>query len=251
MTPMRYVRAPDHVSACDLGPATVLLDYRTGAVKVLTGLAARWWAELATTGDTHTPTTMDGTSALALLGQLHTAGLLVAAELPRPWPAPVAGRPLTPSWGTQTVDAGRTPIPSVPYCDLLVAAAALVVVLAVAYVGPAQFRMARITRLLTRAIRRTFDPAGADQARQAVHAVRRVGLLAPGRVACLEESAAVALMLALSRQRVTWCHGVAADPICLHAWVETGGQPVAEPQSTYRYTALRTIPEQVTGDDQN
>lgn len=250
MTP-RYVHAPDHVSACDLGPATVLLDYRTGAVKVLTGPAARWWAELATTGDTHTPSTMDRASARALLGQLHAAGLLAAADRPRPWPAPVAGRPLTPSWGTQTVDAGRTPIPSVPYRALPLAAVALVVVLAVAHVGPAGLRMARITRLLTRATRRTLGPASADRARQAVHSVRHVGLLAPGRVACLEESAAVALMLAASRQRVTWCHGVAADPICLHAWVETDGQPVAEPRSTYRYTALRTIPEQVTGDDQN
>lgn len=250
MTP-RYVRAPDHVSACDLGPATVLLDYRTGAVKVLTGQAARWWAELATTGDTGTPTTMDRASARALLGQLHGAGLLAAADRPRPWPAPVVGRPLTPSWGTQTVNAGRTPIPSVPYRALPLAALALVVILAVEHIGPARFRMARITHLLSRATRRTVTFASTDQARHAVHAVRRVGLLAPGRVACLEESAAVALMLAASRQRVTWCHGVIADPICLHAWVETDGQPVAEPESTHRYTALRTIPEQLTGDGQN
>ncbi len=123
-------------------------------------------------------------------------------------------------------DAGRTPIPPVPYRALPLAAVALVVVLAVAHVGPAQFRMARITRLLARATWRTLGrPASADQARQAVHAVRRVGLLAPGRVACLEESAAVTLMLALFRQRVTWCHGVAADPICLHAWVRLAVNP--------------------------
>ncbi|MGH3942241.1 MAG: lasso peptide biosynthesis B2 protein [Pseudonocardiaceae bacterium] len=229
----------------------MLLDYRTGSVKVLTGPAARWWAELATTGDTHTPTTMDRASERVLLSQLHVAGLLVAVERPRSWPAPVAGRPLKPSWGTQTVDAGRIPIPSVPYRTLPLAAVALVIVLVVAHLGPARFRMARIMRLLTWTTRRMLGPASADRACQAVHAVRRVGLLAPSRVACLEESATVALMLSASRQQVTWCHGVAADPIRLHAWVENDGQPVAEPKSTYRYTALRTIPEQVTGDDQN
>lgn len=240
MTP-RYVRAPDHVSACDLGPATVLLSYRTGAVKVLTGTAAQWWAELAATGDTGAPTTMDRGAMRALLGQLVTAGLLASADRPRPWPAPVVGRPLVPSWGTQTTQAGRTPIPRVPYRLLPVAAVALVVVLSVGMVGRARFRMARLTRLLTWAARWGLGPATTERTRQAVHAVRRVGLLAPGRVACLEESAAVVLMLAASRRRVTWCHGIAADPIRLHSWVESGGHPVAEPKSTQRYTPLRTI----------
>lgn len=249
MTPPHHVRAPDHVSACDLGPATVLVDYRTGAVTVLTGPAARWWAELAATGDTSAPTALGPASARALLGRLHTAGLLVPAERSRPWPAPVAGRPLVPSWGTQTVQAGRTAIPHVPYRVLPVAAGALAVALAVAHGGRASARMARLTRLLTWVARRMLRPASADRARQAVCAVRRVGLLAPGRVACLEESVAVALMLATSRHQVTWCHGVRADPIRLHAWVETDGQPVAEPESTTHYTALRKIPEQAKGDD--
>ncbi|MGH3827386.1 MAG: lasso peptide biosynthesis B2 protein [Pseudonocardiaceae bacterium] len=129
------------------------------------------------------------------------------------------------------------------------AAGALAVVLAVMQSGRPAARMARLTRLLERAARRTLGPATADRARQAVHAVRRVGLLTPGRVACLEESAAVVLMLAASRQGVTWCHGVTvsrchgvtADPIRLHAWVETAGQPVAELKSTTRYTVLRII----------
>lgn len=245
----QHVCVSDHVSACDLGPATVLVDYRTGAVKMLTGPAARWWAELATTGDTTKPTALDAVSARVLLGQLHSAGLLVSAGRPRPWPTPVAGRSLVPSWGTQTIQAGRTPIPRVPYRVLPMAAGALAIVLAVMHGGRAPARMARLTWLLERAARHTLGPATTDRARQAVYAVRRVGLLAPGRVACLEESAAVALMLAASRQQVTWCHGVAADPIRLHAWVETDNQPVAEPTSTTRYTALRTIPEQGKGDD--
>lgn len=245
----RFVTAPEYVSACDLGPATVLVNYRTGDVQTLHGPSARWWAELAPTGDTATPTALDAPFARALFGQLHAAGLLVSTDRPRPWPAPVAGRPIVPSWGTHEAQAGRTPVPRVPYRALPVAAVALAVVLAVAHAGRASRRMVRLTRLLGWAARRTLDPATAECARQAVHAVRRAGLLAPGRVACLEESAAVVLALAVSRQRVTWCHGVAADPIRLHAWVETDSQPIAEPESTHRYTALRTIPGQSKGDD--
>ncbi|WP_281170516.1 lasso peptide biosynthesis B2 protein [Actinokineospora enzanensis] len=146
-----------------------------------------------------------------------------------------------PSWGTQEVQAGRTPIPPVRYRALPLAALALAGVLTVAHTGPARTRMARLTRLIRWATLRTVRPAMIERALEAIHAIRRVGMLAPGRVACLEESSAVVLMLAAYRQRVTWCHGVAADPIRLHAWVETDGQPIAEPASTSRYTPLRTI----------
>ena len=90
-----------------------------------------------------------------------------------------------------------------------------------------------------------MSPAPAERIRLAVHAVRRAGLVAPGRVACLEESAAAVVLLAASRQGVTWRHGAAADPVRLHAWVETDhGHPVAEPPSTAaRFAVLRTIPE--------
>lgn len=230
----RYVTAPDHVSACDLGPATVLVNYRTGDVHALRGPSARWWAELAASGDTASLTALDEPSARTLLGQLHAAGLLASADQPRPWPASVAGQPIGPSWGTHEAQAGRVPIPRVPYRALPVVA--LAVVLAVMHGGRASRRMARLTRLLAWAARHTLDQATADRAHQAIYAVRRVGLLAPGRVACLEESAAVVLTLALSRERVTWCHGVVADPIRLHAWVETDSQPIAEPESTGRYT---------------
>ena len=241
-TVSRYVTAPDHVRACDLGPATVLVNYRTGNVQTLYGPPARWWAQLSTSGDTTTPTTLDKHSARTLLGQLHTAGLVTSVTRPRPWPAPATGQPITPSWGTDETQTECTPSPRVAYRALVVPAAALIVVLAVLHGGRASQRMARLTRLLEWACRRTLGPATIDRARQAVYAVRRVGLLAPGRVACLEESAAVVLTLAFSRDQVRWCHGVAADPIRLHAWVEIDDQPVAEPESTRRYTAIRTIP---------
>jgi hypothetical protein len=244
-----YVTAPDHVFTCDLGPATVLVNGRTGDVQTLYGPAARWWAELAATGETNAPEALDPTSARALLGQLLAAGLLVFCPRQRPWPPPPRGHPIVPSWGTQETQAGRIPIPPVPFRVLPLAALALLVVLTVTH-GQAGTRMSRLTRLLAWASRRGLHPAAPHQARHAVHAVRRVGLLTPGRVACLEESAAATLVLAASRLRVRWCHGVAADPIRLHAWVETeDGQPVAEPESTRRYTRLHTIPEQRTGDD--
>ncbi len=72
--------------------------------------------------------------------------------------------------------------------------------------------------------------------------MRRFGLFSPMRVACLEESVAAALALALLGRGVRWCHGVIADPIRLHAWIEAEGRPVAEPDSTRRCTALLTIP---------
>jgi hypothetical protein len=113
-------------------------------------------------------------------------------------------------------------------------------VLLAEHAGHRKRAMARLIALLRRAMARTTRPATNAEA---VHAVRQAGLFLPGRLACLEESVAVVLMLAASRRRVTWCHGVAADPVRLHAWVETShGEPVAEPPSTLRYTTLLTVP---------
>ncbi len=104
----RYVTAPDYVSACDLGPATVLINYRTGDVQTLLGRSAQWWAELATSGDTGTPTALDALSAQSLLNQLSAIGLLLSTDKPRPWPTPTAGLPIEPSWGNAR-GTGRAP----------------------------------------------------------------------------------------------------------------------------------------------
>jgi len=239
----RYVTAPGYVAAADLGPATVIVNYRTGAVETLIGPAARWWAKLAATGDPDTPTALDSASVRILLGQLYAAGLIVPIRRRRPSPAPVAGPRWIPSWGTQELAAGYVEPPRVSLGTTVRAGLALAVVLGVLALGRKRTRMARLTRLLTWATRYTTRAATTEHARQTVHAVRRAGLLMPGRVACLEESAAVTLALAVSRHRVTWCHGAAADPVRLHAWVETGNrQPVAEPPSTLRCAVLRAIP---------
>jgi hypothetical protein len=242
----RYVTAPAHVAACDLGTntATVLVNYRTGGVHTLIGPSARWWAELATTSDPAATTVLDPQDAARLLDQLRTAGLLRDSPQPRPWPAPAPGQPWRLSFGTQELQAGLAPVPAVPVRTLIGAAVAVGVALYVRHVGDKISSMDRLLRLLTWAHSRTNRPAPAELAEQAVYAVRRVGLLMPARVACLEESAAVVLLLAASHHGVTWCHGVAADPIRLHAWVETGHGPVAEPASTARYTPIRIIPQQ-------
>jgi hypothetical protein len=244
-----YVTAPAHVAACDLGDdtATVLVNYRSGGVHTLIGPSARWWAELAATGDLFRTTTLTAADTARLVGQLRAAGLLIGSPEPRPWAAPVAGQPWRLSFGTQELQAGRTALPPVAPHVLSSAAVAVAVTLAARHLGAQRSSMARVLRLLAWALGRCRRPATAEQAAQAVHAIRRVGALLPGRVACLEESAAAVMLLAASRLRVDWCHGVAADPIRLHAWVETDHGPVAEPASTARYTPIRMIPDRNQG----
>ncbi|WNV83073.1 lasso peptide biosynthesis B2 protein [Umezawaea sp. Da 62-37] len=244
----RYLTAPAQVRAVDVGPATVIVNYRSGQVDTLIGPAARWWTELATSGDTDTPAALDHVTARTLRGQLLEAGLLTPSAQPTPWPVPTTGPAWEPSWGTHELAAGRTtPVP-VPRTITMVAGLALALVLATLAAGRPHRRMARLTWLLQRSTRHTSRSATTERAEQAVYAVRRAGLLAPGRVACLEESAAVLVLLAASRHRVMWCHGAAADPVRLHAWVETEDrQSVAEPASTARFAVLRTIPARDDG----
>lgn len=248
MNTRRYVTAPAHVAGCDLGPATVLVNYRTGSVHTLIGPSARWWADLALTGDTNTVTTLDPLVASKLLDQLRAAGLLTDTTRPHPWTPPRTAPPWQLIFGTREAPAAHTPESQTPVSLVIVAGLALAVTVAVQYLGPARTSLWRVLRLLGWASHRTAHPATPAQARQAIHAVRRAGLLLPSRVACLEESVAAALALAMQGLGVTWCHGVAADPIRLHAWIEaTDAAPVAELLSTQPYTILRTIPERTQG----
>lgn len=85
-------------------------------------------------------------------------------------------------------------------------------------------------------------PGTGGRAAGAVTAVRRANWYSPGRTACLEESVAAVLLLAARRLGVRWCHGIASDPVRLHAWVQTvDGADVAEPSSTRAYTPALTI----------
>lgn len=85
-------------------------------------------------------------------------------------------------------------------CDLSPATvAALGVVLLAEHAGHQKRVMACLIALLSKATARTNRSATNAEARRAVHAVRQAGLFLPGRLACLEESVAVVLMLAASR----------------------------------------------------
>lgn len=102
--------------------------------------------------------------------------------------------------------------------------------------------MNRLIRALQASFSATSQPASPAEASEAVLAVRRTAWHTPVRTACLEESASATFLLAARRLSVVWCHGIAADPVRLHAWVQTvDGGPVAEPPSTRAYTPALTI----------
>ncbi|RDG35929.1 lasso peptide biosynthesis B2 protein [Streptomyces corynorhini] len=231
----RFATSPGHVHAVDFGHVLVLIDYRSGLVQCLLPVAALQWRDAARTG------------CLALMAPelatcLLTAGLLLPTPAPESWPAPISGGPAPASWGSAEHPAGVDRPPAVACRSRVKAAGALAAVFAVKRVGSAGSAMLRITTTLRAAAstcRRAATPA---EAHAAVLAVRYAGWDFPGRTACLEESAAVTLFLASRRLAVTWCHGVAPDPVRLHAWIQTvDGMPVAEPSSTLAHTPVLTI----------
>ncbi|MGW8975108.1 lasso peptide biosynthesis B2 protein [Streptomyces platensis] len=120
--------------------------------------------------------------------------------------------------------------------------AAVPVVLATAAVWAAGRRRNRFSRLVRLACSgRDLPPATESQARYAVRAVRWAAQLLPMRWACLEDSTAAALLLVLVRRRAEWRHGVALDPVRLHAWIAgPEGEPVEEPADTALYTPTYT-----------
>lgn len=247
MKPTCRVVVPEHVRAADLGPVTVIVNYLNGRVEALIGPAARWWQRATSTGCADVPGVLDEEAARPLQDQLIAAGLIepATADAPRSSFSTFRGPPWEPSWGTQEMAAGLTALAPAPLRTTARAAVALAVVLVVLAAGRRRGRTARLIRLLTVAATWTRGPAPAERVRSTAHAVRRAGMVVPSRVACLEESAAIVLALASARQRVTWCHGVAADPVPVHAWVEdASGRPVAEPPGmTTRFAVLRTIPD--------
>lgn len=229
-----FATAPCHVRALDFGHVLVLINYRTGQVQCLLPAAAALWKNAAHTGrlDAMAPT---------LATRLLTNGLLLPVSSPTPWSAPTAARPARPSWGGTEHPAGTLRPPGALH-SAIGAAAVLTSVAAIKHSGPPRLAMQRLITALNAAASRSRRPATPAQAQAAVHAVRYVGWYSPGRTACLEESVATALLLAARRLSVTWRHGVAPDPVRLHAWVETeDGTPVGEPPSTLVYTPALTI----------
>ncbi|MFB7473212.1 lasso peptide biosynthesis B2 protein [Kitasatospora sp. NPDC056184] len=230
-----FITQPRHIRGADFGHALALIDYRSGEVRTLLPAAAGHLAKAARTGRARDLPDR-------LLASLLASGLLMPTEAPVPWTPP--RRPLEawkPSWGGDEHRAGLVPPPRVPLGAAVTASIALGTVLAVKAAGPPSEAMLRVVRLIHRAASTCLLPATPEEAEKAVKAVRRAGWYSPGRTACLEESAAAVLLLAARRQGVTWCHGLACDPIRLHAWIQTGDALTAEPDSTAAYTPVLMI----------
>ncbi|MGH3936543.1 MAG: lasso peptide biosynthesis B2 protein, partial [Pseudonocardiaceae bacterium] len=239
-----YVSCPSHVRSANLGTLTALVDLRTGRVDALLGWAHDMWSALARTGDsTSAATAVDGASAdqvTELVRHLRADGLLDTSPIPRPWMVPEAPA-TTPSWGTHEVPAGTLRPGQTTISTTILAGVALSSVLVARCLGRRSRSFSRIVALLTESTRwprRRAEPASVEHA---LHCVRNCASVLPFRVACLEETAAAMLVLACKGQRAGWCHGIAADPIRLHAWIALDGRPVAEPASTSRYTPLLHI----------
>jgi hypothetical protein len=242
---VRYVTAAASVRTVDLGEVVVVLDARSGQVQALADPAGRAWMALAEHSDVHEAAGASGLAAADIVGlvaELTALGLLSTVDYPQPWPAPAAASSSRSSWGTRTVPV-RLDTPATAQSRSCVGArTALALTLAVRQAGHAGRSFGRLVTLTEWSTRRAVRPATPTEATDAVHAVRRAARHWPARVACLEESIGATLLLGIRGRWVTWCHGVAADPIHLHAWIEAGGHPVAEPDSTEHYTPLLRIP---------
>jgi hypothetical protein len=186
--------------------AAVVVNYRTGSTVLLTGEAlVRWLAELPASGA----------------------------------PEPVIVPDSDPSWGTMETPVRLERLTTPPWHWCLLGLTCLLVTLAVREVGPHATRFARMVRLAE--VGRALRAADTAVARRAVCSVRWAAHGIPARVACLEESTAASLVLACTGRGGAWHHGVATDPVRLHAWIcDDQGQPVEEPTHTCTYTVLNT-----------
>lgn len=143
------------------------------------------------------------------------------------------------SWGTGETSAvlTRPERAGIGWC--LAALPAIAVTAAALVCGPRRGRFARMVRLAC--IGRGFSPAEDARTHAAVSAVRNMSALLPSRWACLEQSVAVVVLLALVGRRAEWRHGIATDPVRLHAWIaDSGGHPVAEDSTIGSYTPIYT-----------
>jgi Transglutaminase-like superfamily len=212
----------------------LIVDYRDGEVTLLADDVMRAW--YACVEPHHASASLRPVDPhheyFAEQGWLVSPGAhLDSAPAPIPLAEPV------PSWGTQEAVAELLPPGDFPRHWGLLGFTSVLVVLLARELGPANRQFARL-RWLTR-LGRSLPLATDDQAMYAVRAVRHAARLLPARVACLEESVAVTMVLAAMGKRSSWRHGVAVDPVRLHAWIaDRSGEPVEEPADTAQYTTI-------------
>lgn len=245
MNPSQAVTISPRIHAVRFDTVTVLIDYATGQVNTLSGTAHETWTALAATGCTQQAADrcrLGETPVQQITAYLIDQGLLVPVEQPRPWPLQQVPPSPGGSWGTVETPARLAPITHVPPLWIIRAVIALSTILTVRQAGTPRRRFARLLALIhtTERIQRA---ASFTEARSAVRAVRLLARVVPARIACLEESTAATLALALAGRHAEWCHGVATDPVRLHAWLQVDGVPVEEPDSTHRYAPIPLIIE--------
>jgi hypothetical protein len=196
----------------DTGYALILLSPRTGRVRALPG----------------------GTGESRRVNVGTAAPVQVAAALP--------------SWGTAEVPACLTVIAAPRFVWALRAAAAVLATITVRSAGARRHAFARMIRL-AEAATRPGTAASADEAEAALRAVRWTAQFVPARMACLEESVAAAVTLALAARHADWRQGIARDPVRMHAWIEERGRAVGEPAATSCYTPLIRMPASAGGQE--
>lgn len=200
-----YASRADDVIAADTGQAVILLGFRTGSVQALPGSARTGWRSR------------------------HPDASLIPVE------------PAALSWGTSET-AASTPVLDIPPVAWAIRAlAGVAFTLLIRTGGKRRSSFARMVGLARAA---SFHPqaAGRREAEAALHAVRWTAQFVPARMACLEESVAAMVALSLAGRCANWRHGIASDPVRMHAWIEADGQPVGEPASTRAYTPMIRIP---------
>ncbi|MFJ6483960.1 lasso peptide biosynthesis B2 protein [Streptomyces sp. NPDC091682] len=186
--------------------AGVVVNYRTGATVVLTGGALDEWLSAVRQANAPEPVTVTSPGA---------------------------------SWGTHETAARLEAHVAPPWAWRVAALACVALTLTIRQTGRSERRFGRLVRLA--GVGDALPPAGTAHARAAVRSVRWAARAIPARVACLEESTAASLLLAAGGRGNAWRHGVAADPIRLHAWIsDEHGRPVDEPGHTDDYTPINT-----------
>jgi hypothetical protein len=221
--------------------AALLIDYRGGSVTMLADKTMQTW--LTCVNDQH-PIRSEESTTDAIVAEFVRRGWLVAvSKVPGPHVV-VQVSDTEVSWGTKEVPARLAPAGPAPWPWRLAAVPAVAFVLAVGQCGDRQQQFARLHTLTRLGAR--LPIATSLEIRRSVRAVRWAARLIPARVACLEESVAAIVLLAATGRRATWCHGIATDPVRLHAWLaDRDGRAVEEPADTDQYTLI--TPAQIKG----
>jgi hypothetical protein len=214
--------------------AALLIDYRGGSVTMLADKTMQTW--LTCLDDQH-PIRSEKSTTDVIVADFVRRGWLVAVSTVPEQHTVVQVGDTDVSWGTKEVPARLAPAGWAPWSWRLAALPAVAFVLAVRQCGDLQQQFARLHTLTRLGAR--LPMATSLEIRRSVRAVRWAARLVPARVACLEESVAAIVLLAAAGRRATWCHGIATDPVRLHAWLaDRDGRAVEEPADTDQYTLI-------------